>query len=387
MKILHVNTIDTGGAAIAAIRLHELLLQNGVESKILFLWKSGKVQVKESYYFEDLFSSKLIFKILYKLNVVFNRRFTFYKPSLYFNGPDSLFIMSKHPLFVWAEVIHLHWVVKFLDWNSVFNKSKKKFVWTLHDMNPFTGGEHYKTGYNNEFKFASKRTIDVKKKAIDSTDLTIITPSEWMKNCAEKSEVFKGRKIVTVRNPIPSKVFNKYVVGNLPNLKIDKSKINLLFVAENPSDVRKGFHLLIQALHNIKHKEAFQLYIIGKESNVIDLPISHQFLGVVSDPNQLAQIYGSVDYFIIPSIEDNLPNTVSEALMCGTPVIGFEVGGIKEMIQNGVNGFLVNNEVELGGLLNKIADKEVEINKQVIPDNLELVESKILSQMIAVYNH
>ena len=387
MKILHINTIDTGGAAIAAIRLHELLLQNGVESKILFLWRSGKVSVKESFYFEDLFSSKLIFKIQYKLNVLFNRRFTFYKPNLYFNGPDSLFDISKHPLFGWAEVIHFHWVVKFLDWNSVFNNSKKKFVWTLHDMNPFTGGEHYKTGYNNEFKFASKRNVKLKQKALNGVDLTVITPSEWMKNCAEKSEVFKEIKIATVRNPIPNVVFNSSFVGDFADLNIDKSKINLLFVAENPSDVRKGFHLLIQALNNIQYKEVFQLYIIGKEINGIELPIKHQFLGVVSDPYQLAKIYCSVDYFIIPSIEDNLPNTVSEALLCGTPVLGFEIGGIKEMIQNGINGFLVNNEVELGVLLNKIANKEVEINKQAIPNNMELDEHKILSQVLAIYNN
>jgi glycosyltransferase involved in cell wall biosynthesis len=381
LKILHVNTIDTGGAAIAAIRLHKLLLSKGIESKILFLYRSGKTDIEESYYFEDLYKNKKWFKFLVKLNIIYNRRYSFYKPNVYFNGPDSLFNISKHPLFHWAEIVHLHWVVKFLDWGKVFHNKSKQFVWTLHDMNPFTGGEHYKTGYNNEFLFASKLNQLKKNSCLENSNLKIVTPSNWMKTNAANSSVFNSLPITTIRNPIPSTIFYKKSNQNTNNkYNVDENKIKLLFVAENPTDVRKGFQLLLNALENIKGDE-FQLLIIGNLKHSISIKVPFLNFGIISDPLVLSEIYNLADYYIIPSIEDNLPNTVSESLMCGTPVIGFEIGGIKEMICHGENGFLVINQDDLSRLISELPN----IPKMSFNCPLELDETVLFNKFNDLY--
>ncbi|MDP2174939.1 MAG: glycosyltransferase [Bacteroidota bacterium] len=352
MKVLHINTIDTGGAAIAAIRLHELLLSKGIESKMLFLYRSGRVKVNESYYFEDLFKFKVCFNLLVKLNIIYNRRFTFYKPKIYFNGPDSLFNISNHPMFQWADVIHFHWVVKFLNWKKVFKYKSKKYVWTFHDMNPFTGGEHYRTGYNDEFKLVSTINLKRKLKYLNGVDLQVITPSDWMNQLVKKSYVFNNHNVITLRNPVPFEIFKPNYEENLQSRK--STKIKLLFVAENPNDVRKGFGLLIEAIKKNPSGSNYSLIVLGNNPDLNGLDIEVDLVGNINNPYKLAEIYNSADYFIIPSIEDNLPNTVSESLLCGTPVIGFNVGGIPEMIINNQNGFLVDSENNLVEVLNSI---------------------------------
>lgn len=346
LKILHVNTIDTGGAAIAARRLHELLIEKGIESKMLFLKRSGKVKIKEAYYFEDLYSASK-FRTLFKMNTIYNRRNTFYKPGIYFNGPESLFDLSAHPLFEWADVVHLHWVVKFLDWEKVFKHKTKRFVWTFHDMNPFTGGEHYQTGYHDEFKSVSKRNIELKQKAIVGNDINVICPSAWLSDLASKSEVFAQTKIHTIRNPIDDGIFkplHSYLHKTDDPPVINKK--NILFVAENPHDERKGFILLMKALENL-NPDSYRLSVIGKKQHVEQVFKGAIFHGTVNDEEEMVKIYNSSDLFIIPSIEDNLPNTVSEALLCGTPVVGLSIGGVKEMITEGKNGFLAQNPDDL----------------------------------------
>ncbi len=352
MKILHVNTNDTGGAAIAAKRLHLLLLKHGIESRMLFLKRSGKVKIPEVYYMEDLYG-KIPFKLFDKLNTLYNRRFSFTKASVYFNGPDSLFDISKHPAFAWADVVHLHWVVKLLDWQSVFKHKDKKFVWTLHDMNPFTGGEHYKTGYKGEFGYASKRNIAVKKAAIQQDQIQVICPSEWLSDIARQSEVFSNQEVRTLRNPIDNSVFKVMdKVAMKTKHGLDPDKKNILFVAENPHDERKGFGLLMEALSHLNMSD-FEVSVIGKETYVQNAIIDAHFFGTVNDEQKMAELYNAADVFVIPSLEDNLPNTVSEALLCGTAVSGMRIGGIKEMVTDGVNGYLSASPEGLGDAIFK----------------------------------
>ncbi|HEY1047646.1 MAG TPA: glycosyltransferase [Bacteroidia bacterium] len=355
MKVLLINTIDTGGAAIAAIRLHNLLLKKGIESRMLFLRRSGRKDLDQAYYFEDIYQ-QFAFKALDKINTAYNRRLSFRHPSVYFNGPDSIFDLSKHPLFAWAEVVHFHWVVKFIDWQSVFAHKHKHFLWTLHDMNPFAGGEHYLTGYKDEFKWVAKRNIKKKKKSIKGSDLNIITPSHWLGELAKSSEVFNDLPVNTIRNPIDMSIFKPM---DKMELKIEfglpTDKKTILFVAENPHDERKGFALLKSALQKIDATK-YHLAVIGKKDHVENEFPSATFFGSIQEEHKLAKLYNAADCFVIPSLEDNLPNTVSEALSCGTPVCGFAIGGIKEMVSNGINGFLANDFNELNTALVQTLD-------------------------------
>jgi glycosyltransferase involved in cell wall biosynthesis len=385
LKVLHVNTIDTGGAAIAAKRLHLLLLENGVDSKILFLQRSGKANIPEAYYLEDQFKSAL-FKNRKRLNQIYNRRKTFYKPGVYFNGPESLFDISLHPLFNWADVIHLHWVVKMLDWKKVFAHKDKAFVWTLHDMNPFTGGEHYKTGYNGEFSKVSKQNIALKKNAIKGSNLKVVCPSIWLSELAKSSEVFKDKEVLVIRNPIDDAVFkplHTYLHKSDGVPSIDKK--NILFVAENPHDERKGFQLLLKALENID-PERYRLSVLGNKKFVESIFPRAFFYGTVHDEDQLVELYNQADLFVIPSLEDNLPNTVSEALLCGTPVIGMAIGGIKEIVENGIDGVLSETKEGLKQAIEEGLEKH--FVRQLICNHarLKLNKGALLNQFKELYN-
>ncbi len=378
-KILHINTNDSGGAAIAAIRLHKLLLNNGEDSKILFLKRTRSFDCAEVYYFEDYINNKSKFTFLFKLNNLYNRRFTFYKPKVYFNGVDSLFDVSKHPLFTWADVVHLHWVVKFVDWQKVLTKNKK-VVWTCHDMNPVTGGNHYETGYNNEFKWVAKRNLNLKKKIFSEHPIVFIAPSMWMQNVIIQSRIIGNSRVHCIKNPVSTEVYKLQSSVNK-----EKEGKTLLFVAENPTDIRKGFSLLINAIQELKADVSIQLLVIGKQIEN-QMPFNCKQLGSINSDSELAEIYNQADLFLIPSIEDNLPNTVSEALLCGTPVVGFNIGGIPDMVQNLKNGVLSNSfntlhqAIEIS--LNTTFDK-IEIRQGA----LELLdEKKLFNSFIEVYN-
>lgn len=352
---------------------------------MLFLRRSGQVEIPESYYLEDLYTPSR-FKRLDKLNTAYNRRNTFYKPGVYFNGPDSLFDLGKHPLFQWAQVIHLHWVVKMLDWEKVFAHKDKAFVWTLHDMNPFTGGEHYQTGYKGEFAKVSKRNIAVKKKALINTRLKIVTPSQWLADLAKASEVFNDRDVFVIRNPIDDGVFKPlHSYLHKSESQVGPQKKNILFVAENPHDERKGFRLLLKALDNLD-PDAYRLSVIGNKKFVESIFSQAFFHGVVNDEEELVKIYNSADLFVIPSLEDNLPNTVSEALLCGTPVVGMAVGGIKEMVIEGRNGFISPDAEHLQATIEKALRHHFE-RPLVRNHSLKLLpKDEIISRMIDVYS-
>ncbi len=385
MKILHVNTIDTGGASKAAVRLHLLLLDQGIDSKILFLKRTGSEKIREAYYFEDLYPSRRIFRWLDRLNTFYNRRYTFHHPDIYFNGPDSLFNLSKHPLFQWADIVHLHWVVKFLDWGKTFRNKSKRFVWTLHDMNPFTGGEHYQTGYNKEFPAVSTRNISGKKKAVSNNNITIISPSEWLGQLAQESTVFNSFHVNVIRNPIDIKTFNtgdKYLLKVKHGLPPEKKII--LFVAENPDDRRKGYTLLLDAMEHLDLKDNIHLAVIGKKTKLPET-VRSTFFGTIREEAVLAELYNASDLFVIPSLEDNLPNTVSEALLCGTPVAGFNIGGIPDLVKNGETGYLSEDLQHLGNAISKALSAD--FGQQNIRNKTleELDPAEILKKVLDVY--
>lgn len=381
MKVLHINTIDTGGAAIAARRLHVLLLKKGIDSKILFLQRSGKSQIPESYYLQDAFG-QFKFQQLIRLNKLLNRKRTFLKPELYFNGPESLFDISKHPLFEWADVVHLHWVVKMLDWKKVFSHKDKSFVWTLHDMNPFTGGEHYQTGYNGEFSNVSKKHIEIKKRALNNCKIKIVSPSQWLGDLARQSEVFSDKNIYVIRNPIDTTVFKPLNINR--HTSDSHSPKNILFVAENPHDERKGFKLLLKALENMDPKE-FRLSVLGNKKHVESVFPNAFFYDTMHNEEKLVEIYNQADLFVIPSLEDNLPNTVSESLLCGTPVVGLSIGGIKEMIDDGVDGFLAENVSELKSAIERGLHKHFERSQVAGLAQKKLDTDSIIQQYQVIY--
>jgi glycosyltransferase involved in cell wall biosynthesis len=368
MHPLLINTYDTGGAANACIRLHKGLLHENIDSKLLVRQKARN-DIPEEYQIE-LNTIELSFgtKINNRLkNILKELKLYSPKPDKFisrrpnglemFSYPNSIYDITKSKLFKQADFINLHWVADFLDYPSFFRNCDKPVAWTLHDQNPFLGIEHYAEDYigidNNGFPIKRELTIAEKEKIneglkikaeafSDFNDLHIITLCNWMKQEVENSELLKKYSVCIIPNGIDSNVFkprNKNYSREL--LNIPQNKKVLLFVSDSVNNHRKGFAYLIKAFEQINNNNIVLLSVGAKNSSLIQSNNIKE-LGRINDELLMSIIYSAADVFIIPSLMDNLPNTVLESIMCGTPVIGFPVGGIPDMIQDGENGYLTD---------------------------------------------
>lgn len=379
MKILTVNTYDYGGAANACKRLHVGLIEAGIDSKLLL--KNKQNDWLESYQFEPLeqastYPEKFKRKIrrlaqelkLYgrKEKVSFEEQFiNIRREGLeMFSFPHSHLDITESELYNEADIINLHWVANFLDLESFFSNNKKPVVWTLHDMNPFTGGEHYEEKflglndkgqplarkYSKEELKVSEKIRDFKKKLFSQVDnLHIVTPSKWLKEEVTDSEVF-GKSIVEhIPYGLDGKIFRDLDQNfSRDLLGIPREKKVVLFVADSLKNKRKGFIYLKEAFRKIQHKDLFLCAVGNTDSGIRSDSIVE--LGPIKDERLMSAVYSAADVFVIPSLIDNLPNTVLESLMCGTPVIGFPVGGIPDMVAHEENG-LLTEEISVNDLV------------------------------------
>lgn len=346
MKILLISTNYGGGAAICARRQHKALLAKGFDSSLLVLDKVDSPDEKNVYSIQELISEKqgaFYFTILKFLNRLLNKLPTIFNKKAYINGPSSLFRIDKLEIYKTSDIIHFHWVPKIISYKHVFSDKKRPFFWTQHDMNAFTGGNHYSTDFDyGPYQKMLQRNIEKKKKYLKGVNLTLIPTSVWLGKLAESSEVFKDFEVKVIPSCIDINLFKPGDKNQArKNLKLQSDgKKYILFVAENPDDKRKGMDLLLSALGKLKNKSKICVLVLGKkmEEKHVDFQIIQ--LGFISKSEDLVNCYNAADFFVIPSVEDNLPNTVIESLACGTPVIGFNIGGIPDMIENNKSGLL-----------------------------------------------
>jgi glycosyltransferase involved in cell wall biosynthesis len=359
MKILHLNTSDTsGGAARAAYRIHKGLQGLGIDSKMLVQTMSGD----DKTVIGPVTKAKKGLALLRPtLDSSVKKLFpgeskTFFSPAwLPFSDIPSQ-IKSIAP-----DIVHLHWICDGMLRIEKLKRINKPIIWTLHDMWAFTGGCHYNEKcdrYKNEcgccFQLESKKKKDIshwvwkrKKKAWENIDLTIVTPSKWLARCATKSSLFKNRRIEVINNGInlqQYKTINHFMARKILNLP--KDKILILFGAMSATtDKRKGFHLLHKAMNKFNSfplASHTKLVIFGssKPYKESDFGLETIYLGQLHDDISLALLYAASDVFICPSIQDNLPNTIVESLSCGTPCVAFDIGGMPDMIDHKINGYL-----------------------------------------------
>jgi glycosyltransferase involved in cell wall biosynthesis len=353
MKIVHLSTNDYGGAAVAALRLHDGLLKSGVDSS--FISRNCRFPSLYPNKFQDRHRlQKTIFqRVKSKAGITVDQE----KKNLsligalkgqyeIFSFPFTDFRPENNPLVHAADVIHLHWVSNYINYTTFFQKLKnKKIVWTFHDMNPFMGGFHYAGDVNrNKAVFQSLEEGLAMEKAQEIsavTDLSIITPSLWLAEFVKKNPQMSKRPRFHIPYGLDLQLFkpvDKKFARAVFNLS-ERKKI-LLFVSENVNNYRKGFDLLTEAINGIVLPDDLQLVVIGDEANALRVE-GVRYIGKVTDDRLMALLYGAADAFILPSREDNFPNVMLEAIACGTPVISFSNGGMAEVIVNGANGILI----------------------------------------------
>lgn len=356
MKVLIVNFADKeGGAARAAYRLHKALLRSDVDSQMLVdikLSDDCSVIGQGSNIGKGI---SLLRRVLDGLpvNLYKSRSETSFSPNL---APFSGLVKRINALN--PDIVHLHWVNKAMLSISDIAAIKAPIVWSLHDMWAFTGGCH-----NDESCGAYERACG-KCKVLDSVkpndlsrkvfkkklaayakhqNLTVVGLSQWLAECASKSILFKNNKVVCLPNPIDASVYlplDKRIAREILGLPINK-KLILFGAMSAISDPNKGYKELCEALFQLKRQD-IELVVFGSSQpkTSAGFKFNTHYLGQLHDDVTLRALYSAADVMVVPSRQENLSNAIMESLACGTPVVGFDIGGNGDMIEHQKNGYL-----------------------------------------------
>lgn len=362
MRVLIINTSERmGGAAIAANRLMDALRNNGIQAKML-------VRDKQTNQITVIGLNKSLWRIWQFIweRIVIWKANHFKKHNLFMvdianTGTD----ITTLPEFQQADVIHLHWInqgmLSLKDLRKVL-LSGKPVVWTMHDMWPCTGICHHARECNNYHqechhcpyiykggkKDLSNQIFKKKMELYRLAPITFVTCSRWLKERASQSALLTNQEIINIPNPINTNLFrprNKQEARKKCALPTDKKLI--LFGSAKITDKRKGIDYFIESCKILADKypelrEELGVVVYGKDSEQLKSLVPFQVypLNYISSEKELVNVYNAVDLFVTPSLEENLPNTIMEAMACGIPCVGFQVGGIPEMIDHLHNGYV-----------------------------------------------
>lgn len=357
MNILLLSTYEQeGGAARASHRLYRGLVNSGASVRLLVQRQASddpNVIAPRSRL------EKGIAFLRQPLDDLPLKRYRHRPPTIFSCAwlPDRLTarIQSLQP-----DVVNGHWVgYGFLQLETLATL-KRPIVLTLHDMWAFTGGCHYaqdcqrytqtcgacpQLGSHDE-RDLSRQIWQRKEKAWQAANPTIVTPSCWMAECARTSRLFRDRRIEVIPNGIDLALFkpiDRPLARKILNLPLDRRLV--LLGAHALGEPRKGFHLLEQALKKVSQSDradTVELLVFGSTQSVAveQWGLKAHVLGQFHDELSLALIYAAADAYVTAATQDNLPNTVMEAIACGTPCVAFDVGGLPDLIDHYQNGYL-----------------------------------------------
>lgn len=357
MKILHLSTYGSGGgAAIAALRIHKALLEKGVDSHFAAL-KELTVASRN----ETALNHGLDEKVKNYLWHYFEKiPYLFYQRPVH--SPFSFNLinrigLNKIPTIEVADIVSLYWIGHGFLTPKQLKAIKKPLVWRLSDKWAFTGGCHlsgeckrYEQKCGKCPQLQSSRELDITRYAWDrkynswkNLDLTVVAPSKWLQSCAQDSSLFKEKKIVHIPTGIDENVFkpvDKKWARRVLNLK--ENSFIVLFGASNALHSNyKGASYFTEIASKFKGMEIeFLLFGSSLPEAGLESISNVKVLGNLKDEIALSVIYNSADVFLAPYKDDNLPNTVLEAMACGTPCVAFNSGGISDIIEHKFNGYL-----------------------------------------------
>ncbi|HJV66342.1 MAG TPA: glycosyltransferase family 4 protein [Geomonas sp.] len=356
MRVLQVNAADNeGGAAKAATRLLHGIHAQGVESALY-------VQRKFGHDPRVLGPRPGLDRLMGLARPTIEETLLGIRPSRR-NGPFSAAYLpdrlrSQVASFA-PDLVHLHWVARMMRIETLA-ALKLPIVWTMHDSWAFTGGcylplecTRYQQACGHCPVLCSTKEKDLstwiwnrKRTAWHGLDLTVVAPSRWMAERAKASSLLGGARVEVIPNGIDIQRYQPIEKSHARELlSLPRDRKLILFGAKGAlSDRNKGFHLLAEAVRDISGRgdSGVELAVFGASApgQVPELGLKVHYLGWQGDDSSLALLYAAADVFVLPSISENLPYTVMEAMACGTPCVAFAQGGVPDLIDHRINGYL-----------------------------------------------
>ncbi len=365
LNVATFSTYDDGGAGIGSQRRVQALRARAVNARIYCIFKNTKKLYVEtvplsSPVTDDNQSDVEVRKTWRERCIVSRRDYPTLRAGELFSKTGTLVDFGEfRPFFDGADIVHLHWVVGMFDYeHAPAHLGGKAVVWTLADMNAFTGGCHYSegcTGYRNECRNCpllggdsdlAHKTWKIKKKAYAGMrNLHIVCPSQWLADRAAESSLFGDRPIHVIPNAFPINRFqptNKMVARQQLGLPLDKKLV--AFGADSLNNKRKGGSILRAAFGQLRSRRLLQnVEAVFFGSNKLDVGIKTHNMGHTSDERKLSLVYASADVFAFPSLEDNAPLTVPESLLSGTPVVAFPSGNVPQILAHLDTGYIARH--------------------------------------------
>jgi glycosyltransferase involved in cell wall biosynthesis len=368
MRIVHLSHSDIqGGAARAADRLVRGLRLIGVECDRIVKHKQSRDSQTWAAVPTQGHESQHLVKETDLVRKYYIERHRTPLSNTYFSLPLPSCGVAELEEVRRADVVNLHWISGLLSPVEVgrIQSLGKPVVWTLHDQRAFTGGCHYSAGcrnYENDCQHCPQLENDdlalapaaLRESLTESrAPIAVVSPSKWLADCAARSALFRSARISVIPYGLDTDVFKPGRAEARKHLQWDPAAVYLLFGAENIYEARKGFDLLRAAVRTCLAQGDFQKAVTegkirfvffgnARRPPAVEFPA--QWMGGFESDADLARLYAACDAFILPSREDNLPNTMLEAMCCGTPVFGFKIGGLPDVIDSGNNGLLAAPE-------------------------------------------
>ena len=360
-RVAVISASDHGGAGGASLRCVEGLREAGIDARLLCLFSRSekpyvsRLPVKAP--FRQAFDADGTGRDIWRQAGVLTRdedaqlraRELFSKTGCVVDYEALAHEIAE------ADIIHLHWVTGILDYAALGQViGSRPVVWTLHDMNPFTGGCHYSEGcfgyqdgcldcplVSGESQLPHRAWQEKMEAFAQLPSLSVICPSHWLADHVRQAPVFSGRPVHVAPNVFPGAAFRatpKILARQRLGLPLEGQLI--AFGADRLGNRRKGADLLRASLTALASATEEDVAVLFFGGGSLDLPVRGHNMGYVDDPETLSLIYAAADVFAFPSREDNAPQVVIEAMASGTPVVGFPVGFLPDIVEHKETGYI-----------------------------------------------